>query len=108
MMKYVGSSLWQPADIDKVYSGETYIDKYGYEWRPVKDTELILSYVGFDRGRSSVTFWWKDPAGNQYPMFLKDVDDLLKKSCGASCIHGIFTFVKRGMGYGIKLVKLID
>lgn len=54
-----------------------------------------------------MTFYWLDDDGNEYPMFIKDVDDLLKQNMGTSNIHGIFTYVKRGANYGIKFLRKV-
>ncbi len=76
-------------------------------WKPNTEVELTLHYQGFGRGRSSVTFYWLDDDGNRYPMFIKDVDELLKQDLGASSVHAIFTYVKRGANYGIKFLRKV-
>ena len=99
---------------EQVYNGEEISTRYIYSdekkviWKPNKEVELTLHYKGYGRGRSSVTFYWLDNEGHEYPMFIKDMDELLKEKIGVSDIHAIFTYVKRGANYGIKFVRKID
>lgn len=94
---------------ERVYRGESLeIEVYSGKkevWKPNEEVELTLHYNGYGRGRSAVTFYWKDDNGHQYPMFIKDVDELLRQDMGTSSIHGIFTYVKRGANYGIKFLR---
>lgn len=94
---------------ERVYRGETVeIETYSGRkevWKPNEEIELTLHYNGYGRGRSAVTFYWKDDEGHQYPMFIKDVDELLRQDMGVSSVHGIFTYVKRGANYGIKFLR---
>lgn len=94
---------------ERVYAGEHIAAKtvWGKEevWRPNEEVELTLHYKGYGRGRSAVTFYWVDQNGHEYPMFIKDVDELLKLDMGTSSIHAVFTYVKRGQNYGIKFLR---
>lgn len=94
---------------ERVYRGETVeIEIYSGKkevWKPNEEIELTLHYDGYGRGRSAVTFYWKDDDGHKYPMFIKDVDELLRQDMGVSSVHGIFTYVKRGANYGIKFLR---
>lgn len=93
---------------ERVYRGENVeIETYSGRkevWKPNEEIKLTLHYDGYGRGRSAVTFYWKDD-GHKYPMFIKDVDELLRQDMRISSIHGIFTYVKRGANYGIKFLK---
>ena len=71
-------------------------------WKPNEEVELTLHYKEYGRGRSSDTFYWADDNSHEYPMFIKDVDKLLKDNIGISSVYAIFTYVKRGANYGIK------
>lgn len=97
---------------EKVYRGETVeIETYSGRkevWKPNEEIELTLHYDGYGRGRSAVTFYWKDDNNHQYPMFIKDVDELLRQDMGTSSVHGIFTYVKRGANYGIKFLRKVE
>ena len=104
---------------ERVYSGEEVVKGFTHDgisydenkievWKPNKEVELTLHYKGFSRGRSAVTFYWVDDDGHKYPMFIKDVDELLRQDIGASSIHAIFTYVKRGNNYGIKFLRRVD
>lgn len=64
----------------EVYSGRKEV------WKPNEEIELTLHYDGYGRGRSAVTFYWKDDTGHKYPMFIKDVDELLRQDMGTSSI----------------------
>ena len=99
---------------ERVYNGEEVVKGFSHDesknevWKPNKEVELTLHYKGFGRGRSAVTFYWVDDDGHKYPMFIKDVDELLRQDIGASSIHAIFTYVKRGANYGIKFLRRVD
>ncbi len=65
-----------------------------------------LSYTGFSRGRSSIKAHFEDvSSGVKYEMFMKDLDTILKDSGNVIEVLGLWTFQKRGMNFGIKLVK---
>ena len=93
---------------ERVYNGEEVVKGSNEVWKPNKEVELTLHYQGYGRGRSAVTFYWVDDDGHKYPMFLKDVDELLRQDIGTSSIHAIFTYVKRGANYGIKFLRRAD
>lgn len=98
---------------ERVYNGEEVVKGFFGNnseevWRPNEEVELTLHYEGYGRGRSSVTFYWTDEHGHKYPMFIKDVDELLKQDMGTSSVHAIFTYVKRGANYGIKFLRKVD
>ena len=93
---------------ERVYSGEEVVKGSDEVWKPNKEVELTLHYKGYGRGRSAVTFYWVDDDDHKYPMFIKDVDELLRQDVGTSSIHAIFTYVKRGDNYGIKFLRRVD
>lgn len=99
---------------ERVYNGKEVVKGFSYDeninevWKPNKEVELTLHYQGYGRGRSAVTFYWVDDDGHKYPMFLRDVDELLRQGVGTSSIHAIFTYVKRGANYGIKFLRRVD
>ena len=93
---------------ERVYNGEEVVKGSNEVWEPNKEVELTLHYQGYGRGRSAVTFYWVDDDGHKYPMFIKDVDELLRQDIGTSSIHAIFTYVKRGANYGIKFLRRVD
>lgn len=93
---------------ERVYNGEEVVKGSNEVWKPNKEVELTLHYQGYGRGRSAVTFYWVDDDGHKYPMFIKDVDELLRQDVGTSSIHAIFTYVKRGANYGIKFLRRVD
>ena len=93
---------------ERVYNGEEVVKGSNEVWKPNMEVELTLHYQGYGRGRSAVTFYWIDDDGHKYPMFIKDVDELLRQDIGTSSIHAIFTYVKRGANYGIKFLRRVD
>ena len=93
---------------ERVYNGEEVVKGSNEVWKPNREVELTLHYKGYGRGRSAVTFYWVDDDGHKYPMFIKDVDELLRQDIGTSSIHAIFTYVKRGANYGIKFLRRVD
>ena len=99
---------------ERVYNGEEVVKEFSYNkdkkevWKPNEEVELTLHYKDYGRGRSAVTFYWTDDNGHEYPMFIKDVDELLRQDMGTSSVHAIFTYVKRGANYGIKFLKRVD
>ena len=93
---------------ERVYNGEEVVKGSNEVWKPNKEVELTLHYKGYGRGRSAVTFYWADDNGHKYPMFIRDVDEILRQDIGASSIHAIFTYVKRGANYSIKFLRRAD
>lgn len=101
---------------ERVYNGErvtsqgVYYERDGREvvWKPNEEVELTLHYKDYGRGRSAVTFYWTDDDSHEYPMFIKDVDELLRQDIGVSNIHAVWTYVKRGANYGIKFVRRVE
>ena len=101
---------------ERVYNGERVTSQGVYYvgdgreviWKPNEEVELTLHYKDYGRGRSAVTFYWEDEYSHEYPMFIKDVDELLRQDIGMSRIHAIWTYVKRGANYGIKFVRRVE
>ena len=95
-------------DIDYIYKhGCLKEDElYGREFRPFKEVELTLTYETYVRGRSAVTFYWRDENNVQYPMFGKELDRLIHAGLIGRVIHGIWSAEKRGQNYGVRLVRL--
>lgn len=108
LLEYINQEL-DDSEREKVYNGEIFTTNDGrIVWKPKEEIELTLHYCGFSRGRSSVTFQWIDDNNNKYPMFVKDLDELLRQDIGTSNIHAIFTYVKRGANYGIKFLRRVE
>ena len=101
------------SEIERVYNGEEVVKEFVNKnqkeiWKPNEEVELTLHYKNYSRGQSSVTFYWADDDGHTYPMFIKDVDELLRQDIGLSSIHAIWTYVKRGANYGIKFLRRVN
>lgn len=91
-------------ETEMVYCGSK-VTQGDIEWMPNREVALALYYDGYGRGRSAVTFYWTDEQGHRYPMFIKDFDDMIMRIDTIKPAKGIFTYVKRGKNYGIKLVR---
>ena len=77
------------------------------EFRAFKDVELELEYVTFERGRSGISFIWKDGSGTEYPMFATEVDRLIRSGMMSRKIRGLWSAEKRGQNYGVMLEELL-
>ena len=73
------------------------------EWKENFTFTENLQFSSVIRGRSAVTFIWKDEGGKFYPMMIKDLTLLLQKGTivDGKVFYGEWTFVKRGSNYGI-------
>lgn len=64
-----------------------------------------LNYIGYFRGRSAAVFEFKrEMTGTNVTMFMKDLDESLKYMVNGK-LSGTFTFCKRGMNFGVTLLK---
>lgn len=77
------------------------------QWRPIIPFRASLTFVGHGRGRSAVTFNWRDEDGHVWPMFVTDLAGLLGETV---LDHGrtpvlTWTVRKRGANYGIHPVS---
>ena len=77
---------------------------------PNFEFEDTLVFTHFSRGRSSVKAHFRSKYTEvKYEMFISDFEEVLKKSRIGNChIRGRFTFVKKGMNYGVKLCDMED
>lgn len=109
---------YNPSDADirrihregRVKCGELDKDGIGFspslEFRAFKDVELALVYDGFGRGRSGITFYWRDGDNVRYPMFAAEVDRLINSGIISNKMGGLWSAEKRGRNYGIRLERL--
>lgn len=74
------------------------------EWKDNHTFKDTLTYVGYGRGRSAVTFTFSRTDGRKVTMFVSDMDDVIKHLVSGK-ITGEFTFSKRGQNYGCKLAQ---
>lgn len=74
------------------------------------EDEIIFN--GFVRGCSSAQASFKKISSTErlydYTMFLTDFEKLILEGAPVVKIKGIFTYVKRGRNYAIKLIKRTD
>lgn len=93
-----------------------------FEWKPNWEWEAIFRYDGVERGRSAAHFLWRDAADpllppdeyrpnghyaqHPYVMFMQQIGEILEADGVVTReICGVWTWVKRGQNYGIKLVR---
>jgi hypothetical protein len=84
--------------------------RYGLvEWRENTPFNALLKYRSFERGHSAARTVWEDSEGHTYPMFMTDLDSLLKNEYGVVVetspvsVDGQWIVSKRGQNYGIRL-----
>lgn len=68
-------------------------------WRDVEAFEATMTLVTYGRGRSSITFYWRDERGQEWPMFLTDAFDLVNEK--PIVRSGLWIATKRGQNYAI-------
>jgi hypothetical protein len=75
------------------------------QWFPQEQTRMhaSLRFVRIASGRSAVNAIFKDTNGKEYPVFLRDFEDLIPKmACGL--VTGWWIGVKRGQNFGLAPV----
>ncbi|AKF13441.1 hypothetical protein PHIN3_178 [Sinorhizobium phage phiN3] len=63
----------------------------------------VLTFSHFSRGRSAAYAYFKRSTGETVTVFLSDLADIMKIMVRGE-VGGTFTFCKKGMNYGTKLV----
>lgn len=80
-----------------------------YDWRPNEPFTATMTMYGMSRGRSAAYFHWTDSEGHRFPMFMKDLGDLLR---AATLVRGTITgrwdVAKRGENYGLRYLSPAD
>jgi hypothetical protein len=77
------------------------------DWRDNVVFEDTLKFIGFSRGRSAANADFETSDGKRVTMFLADLGDAMKQMF-AGCLRGSFTYCKRGMNFGIKMVSPVE
>ena len=68
--------------------------------------EDILTFMYFSRGRSSVKAHFTSTSnGNQYEMFIKDLEGLIISEYTINALEGRFCFRKQGANFGVVLIE---
>jgi hypothetical protein len=103
---WVGAATkWNPSGLMH-YADTWNTGNQAIVWRDPYEFEARLTYHSFGRGRSAAYFIWADEEGNQYPMFMSEVDRLLRLArFEGGSVSGRWSFVKRGSNYSIRLVE---
>jgi hypothetical protein len=76
------------------------------QWVDNDPFDAVLTFTGFERGRSAAHAIWVDNEGHEYQMFLTDFSELLLDG-GTTMVGGkvlaTWRVRKRGRNYGIAL-----
>lgn len=81
--------------------------KGGITWKKIAPFKTTLWIEGMERGRSAARFIWKDEKGHTYPMFMRDMLDVVKTATILSGgVSDTWTVRKSGSNYGIALAGL--
>lgn len=97
LMHYPETQWWYEND-ERHYAPPT--------WRDPAPFTARLTYQGYKRGRSAAYFQWVDENGRTFPMFLTDIDDILRtRELGPDGITATWVECKRGQNYGLRLAS---
>lgn len=96
---------------EKVYNGEKVEFELHYrnkveEWKPLTKVKMKLRYIGYINEDGVVGFICEDDNKHHYPMLINDFDNMIRQCDSVLSVNGVFTYVKRGKYYGIKLLTL--
>lgn len=85
---------------------DTFYRHNGMEWKDEGTFTETLVFEGQRRGRSAAYFVWRKQLTDiTYPMFMKDLGDLIKTTTvDRGVVTGSWTVQKRGTNYGIRFV----
>lgn len=71
-------------------------------WKPIEDFQATLVYQTYNRGRSAAYFTFADKKGVEYPVFMKEFDEIILRMV-VGMVTGTWTVTKRGRNFGLKL-----
>lgn len=96
---------------EKVYNGEKVEFELHYrnkveKWKPLTKVKMKLRYIGYINEDGVVGFIYEDDNKHHYPMLINDFDNMIRQCDSVLSVNGVFTYVKRGKYYGIKLLTL--
>lgn len=72
-------------------------------WKNNEEFEDTLTYLTYSRGRSAAILEFAKSDGKKVHMFMKDFDQVVPYMSHGK-ITGKFTFCKRGMNYGLRMI----
>lgn len=76
------------------------------EWRPNIPFVATLTIYGMSRGRSAAYFIWQDEDEHEYPMFISDAVEVLRRcTISNGRVTARWIVKKRGQNFGIGLDK---
>lgn len=80
-----------------------------HKWLEPEPIELTLHLYGTERGRSAAYFLWTDGLANVWPMFMKDMADLVKNAAiNYGVVSGMWIPCKRGQNYGLRYLGPVE
>lgn len=87
-----------------------YVEVDAIVWKENYEFEDTLVLTGMSRGRSAANFNLKSETDSKdYNLFMTDIVDMIKMAdINKGKVKGLWTFVKRGQNYGIKLIEQKD
>jgi hypothetical protein len=90
-----------------VWNGERYVERTGWRDNEVFIARLTISSV--QSGRSAKYFIWTDADGRTFPMFAKDMVDLLRYATveDGGVVYAQWCVRKRGSNYGIAYYEAV-
>lgn len=86
------------------------MDENEVDWRSNEPFEAELELVGSGRGRSSVTFEYRDTATDvHYSLFVSSVEAMLRRcTIRNGKVRAVWRVAKRGTNYGLDLYDVIE
>jgi hypothetical protein len=82
--------------------------KGGVTWKKIAPFKTTLWIEGMERGRSAARFIWKDEKGHAYPMFMRDMLDVVKTATILSGgVSDTWVVRKSGSNYGVALAGIV-
>jgi hypothetical protein len=71
-------------------------------WKDNYEFRTTMTFIDYVRGRSAAYWLLSDDDDLHYTMFMKDMRDLVQNATIVKgSVSGLWTFVKRGMNYGV-------
>lgn len=94
-------SVLHYGDAPNVWLGDRLIPLDG--WRDNEPFQARLTVQGVQSGRSAKYFIWTDADGRTFPMFAKDMIDVLRYATveHGGTVYAFWSVRKRGSNYGI-------
>lgn len=73
-------------------------------WVDIKEFEATMTFVRYEKGRSSLRFILEDENGKKWSMMAQCIDDFVFRA-NSGTISGKWVMCKRGANYGLLLMQ---